>query len=119
ADYFARLQALAVETGVPVCFGVGSTRRAPLSWRAWMGLMDRVAGAGGRMFAQVHARRFDIVWSFRAQLPFDALPGWRQLRAPPLAEQAAALRDPALRARLVRSAHESRYAEAIGAEARK
>ena len=119
ADYFARLQALAVETGVPVCFGVGSTRHAPQSWRAWMGLMDRVAEAGGRMFAQVHARRFEIVWSFRAHLPFDGLPGWRELRARPLAEQRSALRDPALRARLVRSAHESPYGQAIGAEARK
>jgi len=119
AEYFARLEALAVEGGAAISFGVGSTRGAPESWRAWMALMDRVARAGGRMFAQVHARRFDIVWSFRAHLPFDRLPVWRELRARPLAEQEAALRDPAQRARLVRAAHDGPYGRAIGAEARR
>jgi N-acyl-D-aspartate/D-glutamate deacylase len=119
ADYFARIGALAVETGVATSFGVGCTRAAPESWRAWIGLMDRVAAAGGRMFAQVHARRFDVVWSFRAHLPYDRLPVWRELRARPLAEQEAALRDPAQRARLVRAAHEGPYGRAIGAEARR
>src|SRR5262245_30577301 len=119
AEYFARLEALAVETGAATSFGVGCTRGEPESWRAWMALMDRVARAGGRMFAQVHARRFDIVWSFRAHLPFDRLPVWRELRARPLAEQESALRDPAQRARLVRAAHDGPYGRAIGAEARR
>src|SRR5262249_56391281 len=111
--------AVAVEAGAATSFGVGCTRGAPESWRPWMALMERVARAGGRMFAQVHARRFDIVWSFRAHLPFDRLPVWRELRARPLAEQEVALSDPALRARLVRAAHEAPYGRAIVAEARR
>ena len=119
AEYFARLEALAVATGVAISFGVGCNRRAPELWKPWMTLIERVSNAGGRMFAQVHARRFDVLWSFRAQLPFDKLPVGRELRARPLEEQRRGLSDPALRAKLVRAAHEGPYGDAVGAEARK
>lgn len=118
-DYFARMEALALASGAGIMFGVGSTRHAPEGWMPWMDLIDRVSDRGGRMFAQVHSRRFDIVLCFEGQLPFDGLPGWRGLRQRPPAEQKQALRDPATRARLVREAHEGDYGNAIGAEARK
>jgi N-acyl-D-amino-acid deacylase len=56
--------------------------------------------------------------SFRTQLPFDGLPDWRALRAQPLEAQAAALRDPAVVARLVAAAHAGPYGRALGGEAR-
>jgi len=117
--YFERLSDLAVETGVPVSFGVGSSRHQPEGWKDWIGLMDDVALQGGRMFAQVHARAFNVMLSFKTRLPFDGLPSWRALRAQPLEEQAKALRQPATRARLVAAAYEEEYGEAVGAEARK
>ena len=52
--------------------------------------MDSTAERGGRMFAQVHARAFNVMVSFKTQLPFDGLPSWRELRAQPLDAQAAA-----------------------------
>ena len=119
AEYCERLERLATDTGAAICFGVGSTRHAPESWRPWMEMIERSSLAGGRMFAQVHARRFDIMLSFKGQLPFDALPEWRELRRQPLEEQRKRLLDPARRARLVRSAHAADYGNAIGAEARK
>ena len=118
AEYFPRLEALAVETGVPVTFGIGSFRQAPEAWRPWLELADRAAERGGRIFVQVHAREFAVVLSFETRLPFDALPEWRPLRERPLAAQREALRDPALRAQLVRAAREAEYADAVGAEAR-
>ncbi|MEE8166436.1 MAG: amidohydrolase family protein [Myxococcota bacterium] len=118
-EYFARMEALALESGAPIMFGIGSTRKAPESWKPWIDLVDRVWDGGGKMFAQVHARRFDIVLSFEAQLPFDGLPAWRALRERPLAEQKQALRDPETRARLIREANVGDYGDAVGAEARK
>ena len=56
--------------------------------------------------------------SFRSQLPFDRLPVWRELRALPLERQRARLAEADLVEKLVRSAHESPYGEAVGGEAR-
>jgi N-acyl-D-aspartate/D-glutamate deacylase len=84
-----------------------------------MDLCDRVSDAGGRMFAQVHSRRFDVMLNFEGQLPFDGLPAWRALRERPLAEQKEALRDASLRKKLIHEAHHGNYGSAVGAEARK
>ncbi len=118
-EYFGRMEALAKESGATIMFGVGSSRHAPESWRPWMGMIDRVSDGGGRMFAQVHSRQFNIVLNFEGQLPFDGLPAWKALRARPRAEQIAALRDPESRAKLVHEAHHGEYGNAVGAEARK
>lgn len=119
AEYFGRMSKLALDSRATFMFGVGSTRHAPDGWRAWTGLLDRVAEEGGRMYGQVHSRRFDVILSFAGQLPFDRLPAWSPLRARPLAEQRQALRDPALVAKLVHDAHHGPYGNAIGAEARR
>jgi N-acyl-D-aspartate/D-glutamate deacylase len=118
-EYFQRMEALAHTSGATIMFGLGSSRHAPESWKPWMAMIDRVTEAGGKMFAQVHARRFDIVLSFEGQLPFDGLPTWQALRNRPPEDQKTALADPALRARLVDEAHHGDYGNAVGAEARK
>ena len=118
-DYFGRLTELAIESGRPVTWGIGSSRHSSGAWRPWVDLLDEAAGRGARMFAQVHSREFAVVLSFRAHLPYDPLPVWKELRALPLDEQRAKLRDPGLRKRLVESANTSDYGRAIGAEARK
>lgn len=119
AEYFGRIEQLALESGATFMYGVGSWRKNPEGWRSMTGAVDRVNAAGGRFFAQVHSRRFDVILSFTGQLPFDRLPLWSQLRAKPLAEQKQALRDAALVAKLVHEAHHGPYGNAIGAEARK
>ncbi len=81
-------------------------------------LLDRCAERGGRMFGLAHCRGIGTMSSFRTQLPFDRLPVWKELRALPLEEQKTRLKEPALVERLVRSAHESPYGEAVGGEAR-
>jgi N-acyl-D-aspartate/D-glutamate deacylase len=117
-DYHVRLRDLAVDTGRPVTFGVFSRREVPDVWRAYLALLDETAAAGGRMFAQVHSRSLSALLSFRTQLPFDTLPVWADLRALPLAEQRARLRDPALRRRLVEVADTPSGRRAVGTEAR-
>jgi N-acyl-D-amino-acid deacylase len=109
-DRDERLIRLAVDTGVPMAIGAGSERGIQL--------IDATVAAGGRMFGLTHCRGIGALSSFRTQLPFDQLPEWRELRARPLDQQAQALRDPEVVARLVRAAHEAPYGRALGGEAR-
>jgi N-acyl-D-amino-acid deacylase len=119
AEFFGRLRDLATSTGVPITFGVLSTSRDGSEWRDQLDLIDSTAQGGGQMWAQAHAREFSVILSWKTRLPFDNLPLWSDVRALPLSEQAHALRDPDLRARLVQAAHEGHYGRAIGAETRK
>jgi N-acyl-D-aspartate/D-glutamate deacylase len=118
-DYLGRLRDLAVETGVPITWGMFSSRFAPDIWRAYFALLDETAQAGGRMFAQVHSRALAVLFSFETRLPFDRVPEWRELRRRPLAEQRVLLRDAEVRRRLVKAAAEAEYGRGVGAEARK
>jgi len=117
-DYLTRLKSLAVDTGVPVTFGMFSTRRAPDYWRNYFRLADETAAEGGRMFIQVHSRSLNVLLSFETTMPFDKLPLWRELRKRPLAEQEAALRDPTTRTKLVAASHERIEGRPVGPEAR-
>lgn len=101
ADYHGRLKALAVETGVPVTWGLFASRRAPGVWRRYLVLLDDTAAAGGQMFAQVHSRSLNVIYTFEAHLPFDSWELWRDIRRLPLAEQRAKFAEPALKEKLV------------------
>ena len=104
-EYLGRLKALAVDTGVPVTFGMFSSRQAPNMWQPFFSLADETAAAGGRMFIQVHSRPLNVVLSFETATPFDTLPVWCDIRKLPLAAQEAALRNPQTRQKLVEAAH--------------
>ena len=100
-EYHERLRDLSVETGVPVTWGMFASRHAPDLWRRYFDLLDETAAAGGRMFAQVHSRSLNVLYTFESYTPFDGWDVWRDLRALPLEEQRAKLADPALQAKLV------------------
>ena len=119
-DYCNRLKALAVDTGVPVTFGMFSAPKAPDYWRPFFALADETAEAGGRMFIQVHSRPISVLQSFESVTSFDKLPVWRDIRKLPLAEQEVALRNPEIRHKLVQSANHppQEGTRAVGAEAR-
>ena len=118
-DYLARLKALAIDTSVPVTYGMFSSRRAPDYWRNYFKLADETAAAGGRMFIQVHSRSLNILLSFETMMPFDRIPAWKEIRKLPLGEQEAALRNPETRRKLVEAARERGEADrGVGAEAR-
>jgi N-acyl-D-amino-acid deacylase len=110
-DYRNRLLELAVDTRVPIAFGIASSRLLPY--------LDKVAAAGGRMYGLSHSRGISVVLSFKTRLPFDALPEWRDIRAEPLAKQKQLFSEPGVRERLVRAANSSDYGRAIGAEPRR
>ena len=100
-DYMDRLKQLSIESGVPVTWGMFSRRRAPDHWRGYFDLLDEVAADGGRMFAQVHSRALNVLYTFESYTPFDGWELWRDIRALPLDEQKAKLKDPAIKAKLV------------------
>ncbi|MFZ0658022.1 MAG: amidohydrolase family protein, partial [Candidatus Binataceae bacterium] len=118
-DYLGRLKSLAVDTGVPVTFGMFSNRAAPDFWRPYFATAEETAKAGGRMFIQVHSRSLNVVLSFETAMPFDRMPVWSDIRKLPLGEQEAALRNPEIRQQLVKAVNESSGGRAVGAEPRR
>ena len=119
AEYHGRLRDLAVESGVPQTWGMFSVRAAPDLWRPYFDLLDETAAAGGRMFAQVHSRALSSLLSFESNTPFDNWEYWSELRQLPLAEQAAKMRNPEIKAKLIEIAsREYTGPRIVGAEAR-
>ena len=119
AEYHGRLRDLAVESGVPQTWGMFSVRAAPDLWRPYFDLLDETAAAGGRMFAQVHSRALSSLLSFESNTPFDNWEFWSEFRQLPLAEQAANMRNPEIKAKLIEIAsREYTGPRIVGAEAR-
>ena len=118
-EYFDRLKNLAVESGVPMTFGMFSIRIAPNFWRPYYALADETAKAGGRMTIQAHSRALNVLLSFEAHTPFDKWDVWKDIRSLPLAEQKAKLRDPSIKRALVDVAKAPyKGPRIVGAEAR-
>ena len=71
------------------------------------------------MYAQVHNRALSSLLSFEINTPFDNWEYWSEFRQLPLAEQAAKLRNPEIKAKLIEVASWSYTGPRIvGAEAR-
>lgn len=111
-DYDKRIIDLATATGVPIL--IGATRGG-----AALSLLDRAAAAGGTVHGLTHSRGVGALLSFRGHLPFDHFGEWRALRSLPEEKRIRALRDPHVRAGLIRVAKDGRYPDGVGAEARR
>jgi N-acyl-D-aspartate/D-glutamate deacylase len=118
-EYHVRLRDLAVESGVTQTWGMFSSRIAPDYWKPYFDLLDETAAMGGRMYAQVHSRALSSLLSFESNTPFDTWDYWKDLRALPLEEQKAKLKNPEIKAKLVEIAsQEYKGPKVVGAEAR-
>jgi N-acyl-D-aspartate/D-glutamate deacylase len=111
-----RLRRLAIESGVPVTYGIVPVESVGSSL---LGLIDSTNDGGGQMFGMSHSRGVSITLSFKGNLPFDKLTDWRWVRSLSLEGQRAALLDQATRRRLVAAANNGPYGDAVGGEARK
>jgi N-acyl-D-amino-acid deacylase len=99
--YYDWLTGITRDAGATMTFGIlGAV------WREQLAMIEDAAAAGARMVGQTHCRGVTNLVSFLTSLPFDNLPGWRELRALPLEEQLAGLRDPQTRERLASVARE-------------
>jgi N-acyl-D-aspartate/D-glutamate deacylase len=112
--YYDELRRLALESGVPVVFGLFATPR----FLDAVPVIDATASAGGRMYGLTHCRGASSVQSFQSQLSFDVLPEWQVLRSLPLVEQRRQLQDPEVRARLVEAARSGPYGDPLKTKAR-
>ena len=118
-EYFDRLKDLAVESRVPITFGMFSVRVAPELWRPYYDLANETAAAGGRMAIQAHSRALNVLLSFEGNTPFDKWDVWKDIRSLPLEQQKAKLRDPAIKRALVDVAKAPyKGPRIVGAEAR-
>jgi N-acyl-D-aspartate/D-glutamate deacylase len=113
---YRQLCELNVATHVPFTYGLFGPAGARFDRLAEI---DAAVAAGGDIFAQTHSRGTSGVHSFRSLLPYDILPEWRELRALPMEAQLQALRDPAVRARLVDAARHGSYGAPTGTEPKK
>src|SRR5271170_1459429 len=84
-------------------FGMLATKQGvdPNPWDYQTRFMDETVALGGRMYGQATTRSINAVFSLKSYLPFDVLPGWKAIRALPLAEQKRHLADPQIRRRLI------------------
>ncbi len=118
-EYFDRLKNLAVESRVPITFGMFSVRVAPELWRPYYDLADETVAAGGRMAIQAHSRALNVLLTFEGNTPFDKWDVWKDIRSLPLAQQKAKLRDPSIKRALVDVAKAPyKGPRIVGAEAR-
>lgn len=120
-NFTGRLQSLALESNVPITFGVVQFRKLAQDWRAFYQCVDDTIAAGGKMLVQGTSRWISTLLSFESALPFDRTPVWSDMRKLPLAEQEAALRNPDRRRALLEAAREymTKPDRAVGAEVRK
>jgi N-acyl-D-aspartate/D-glutamate deacylase len=105
-DYFDRVTNLAVESKVPFTFAGNYGRERGDFWHNFYDCADAIHERGGRALIQAHCRWACTLLSFESKMPYDGAPLWKELRTKPLADQEAALRDPAMRAKLVAAALE-------------
>jgi len=117
-DWMCRL---AAEAEVPVTFLMLQTDNVPDDWRKHLELIGRARAQGHPITAQVAGRPFGVLLGLCARHPFLACPSFAPLVGQPVAEQAAAMRDPELRSRLIQEygavLEEIRKVSPVGAQA--
>jgi N-acyl-D-aspartate/D-glutamate deacylase len=96
---YARVQRLAIDSGAPITFGLRPSQEIDVQTQ--LDFFDLTAEAGGRIFGQVRSAPDLVVYSFRAEMPYDKLPGWSTFRSLPVEEQVEGIKDPQLSERLV------------------
>jgi N-acyl-D-amino-acid deacylase len=116
---YTDLKNLSIDSGRPITFGSLSRRESPGLWRDCYDIIEKGNLEGARLFTQVHSREINSVMSFETHLPFDNWDVWRDIRALPLDQQKAALRDPETKKKLIEIASRPYQGPTvIGGEAR-
>ena len=94
---------LARQTGRPASFSFAQDNQNPDGWRRSLAIVEEANAAGGRVRAQIFPRPVGLVLGHSLSVnPFSLCPSYRALAKLPLAERVEKLRDPQLRARLLK-----------------
>lgn len=102
--FLDRMRRYSLQYQRPIMFGIVSSRQGsdpPCPWQYQLEHIDQTIAAGGRIFGQGTTRSINAIFSLKSYLPFDVLPAWQTIRALPLDEQKARMRDPRVRRELV------------------
>lgn len=93
---------IAERTGCPVTFSLFQSDQKPERWRQTLDQIEAAAARGLKVTAQIAARAIGIMIGFElTRHPFRSRPSYKAIAHLPLAERAALLRDPAVRARIL------------------
>ncbi|HEX9259616.1 MAG TPA: amidohydrolase family protein, partial [Acidimicrobiales bacterium] len=96
------IEAFARTSGRPLSFTVQQPFHAPERWRFIFDRIARARASGADIKAQVAPRPIGVLLGLEATIhPFVVCPSYREVAALPLATRVVALRDPALRARIL------------------
>ncbi|WP_262408092.1 N-acyl-D-amino-acid deacylase family protein [Sphingopyxis sp. OPL5] len=102
AEEMAMLRRLSEIAGRPLSFSLLNTVQHPDNMEATLGLLSETTGDGLPIRAQVFPRAVGILYGLDLSFhPFRFHPSYRKIEALSLAERVAAMRDPAMRARLL------------------
>jgi N-acyl-D-aspartate/D-glutamate deacylase len=113
AEEFAMLRRIVEASGRPLSFSLLQSPRDPDQWRFMLDQMSDAKAAGLQIRAQVATRPVGVLFGLELTVnPFSSHPSYREIKALPLAERVARLRDPGFRARLL--AEEAENARAPG-----
>src|SRR5579864_5413053 len=98
-DLLSRLTRL---SGRPASFSMAQSNENPDAWRGVMRHLANANANGPPIRAQVYPRPIGVVLGFDLSInPFSLCPSYQPLAKLPFAQRLAALRDPAVRARLL------------------
>jgi N-acyl-D-amino-acid deacylase len=98
------MRRLAAATGRPVTFALNQNNAAPDAFRELLALAGEAVGEGVSVVPQVHGRTVSLLLGLQTFHAFNFAPSWAAIALTPWPEQARAMADPALRARLVAEA---------------
>ena len=102
ATEVALMREIVAVSGRPLSFSLFQINGEPGKWREYLDLVERAQADGLPIRGQVFPRPIGFLFGLDLSMhPFALSPGFRPLLDLPLAEKVAAMRDPALRERLL------------------
>ena len=102
AEEFGLLRRLAERSGRPLTLTLLQRDSYPMEWRELLDRIETANAEGLRITGQVRGRPTSTLLGFElSENPFLGCPSWRELADLDIGSKVAALRDPALRARLL------------------
>src|ERR1700689_3946112 len=99
---FALVRQIVERSGCPLSLSLAQNSRDPDAWRDLLRRIEEAVAEGLPIRAQVAPRAVGVLLGLQSSYhPFLRLPAFGEISGLPVAEQAAALRDPTFRARLL------------------
>jgi N-acyl-D-aspartate/D-glutamate deacylase len=102
------MREVALRSRGSLTFNLSQTHAQGDHWRRAIELAKAANAEGAEIRPQTAPRFIGVLTGIAHRTPFDAHEPWQRLRALPLAERLAALRDPARRAELITAAKDDR-----------